>query len=163
MGVKQLIHILFLSHKINFWREIMKGNKGNSVMKSKSLIQKEAKYKPRRLTLKQKQALKLQIEAELPDMFESFSSISREIGVQKEHPLTSSGHKCCGTEHHEDSIRVSQLVIGGTRASAFVIAHKRIINDDPKFGFCDDCSKPIGKERLMAEPGARKCMKCVPK
>ncbi len=33
--------------------------------------------------------------------------------------------------------------------------------DDPEFGICQRCEKPIDVKRLMIMPGARRCMRCA--
>ncbi len=33
--------------------------------------------------------------------------------------------------------------------------------DEPNFGICKKCSKPIPNERLMALPGAERCVPCL--
>ncbi|HET7371455.1 MAG TPA: TraR/DksA C4-type zinc finger protein [Gammaproteobacteria bacterium] len=43
------------------------------------------------------------------------------------------------------------------------VEHALIKFDNSQYGLCEDCGRPIGRERLEAEPTALRCLECQEK
>jgi RNA polymerase-binding transcription factor DksA len=115
------------------------------------------------LTDQERRTLHAALVAELQRAQDQVVSLARQfedIVAAAELSNTDDEHDPEGTTIAFERSQVSAL---HSQAVSDVAALERTLADldDEDFGSCDDCGDPIGFERLVALPAARRCVECA--
>ena len=100
------------------------------------------------------EVLREQLEAQLAALRKRLSSLKKD--VTQPHS-TDSVEQAQERENDE----VVDAIANETNLSMRVIRAALGRIEDGTYGFCEECGKPVGEDRLMAIPEATRCIGCV--
>lgn len=98
---------------------------------------------------------RVRLAAQLAGLVRSFQDLVARAEVEP----ADDEHDPDGTTAYERA-QVSSLA-ASIRVRLEEVDRALVMSDDPRFGLCDPCGKPIGMARLEAIPGTTRCVNCA--